>query len=359
MWVTGDFQPVPQPDNTCGLLQRFRDAANAVERQARGTSSCLASLPLDAYLAAAGRLDPLTYAAEIPAAQRALLRRVRTRFGKAAAHTYNRLALLRLTEARLASEAFASLPSGVRERSLAWFERMAQELEADSETWEALEEASPASWNLRFDFAVAAGRMLPVGGAWVVESRRLPLRRLFGRPTADSDSLARVRRKTLRRAASLFRRLPGIRGAKDRLLHQVRERLGQNATLFVIHTAGKYRRGFTAAQQRTAFFNVADLLRSRPDHLGLYRRSWFLDPQVARIEPRLAFLVAEPLEHGATFGLWGPIDAADRREILAYSPARRAAFEAGTYRPEVWAYLWRREDLLGWAASESHGSGTP
>jgi hypothetical protein len=331
-----------------------------VERQSREISPCLASFPLDDYLAAAGRLDPLTYAAEIPAAQRATLRRVRTRWGHAAAHAYNRLALLRLTQARLASEAFHRLPPTVRERSLAWFERMAQELEADSGPWEAIEDDTSASWNLRFDFAVAAGRMLPVGGAWVVESRRMPLGRLFGRPTGNRDdhpAAARQVRRLFRRAAALARPVPGAQGALERLLDRARERLGQNATLLVIHTAGKYRRGFTEAQQSAAFLNVADLLRSRPDHLGLYRRSWFLDPQVARIEPRLAFLVAEPLEHGARYGRWGPIDADDRREILAYSPARRAAFQAGTYRPEVWAYLWRREDLLRWAAARSGGSG--
>jgi len=94
---------------------------------------------------------------------------------------------------------------------------------------------------------------------------------------------------------------------------------------------------------------VAELLAMRPQWLGLVSGSWFYDPVLARISPRLSYLADTPLRGGA-FRVRLGASAEDARLATATSPTRRALVESGSYVPTRWLLVWPRKPLLAWAA---------
>lgn len=118
-----------------------------------------------------------------------------------------------------------------------------------------------------------------------------------------------------------------------------------------IHTHTPMLSGFTEPGWRRCYQLAAALLRARPRALGVVGGSWFYDPAVARISPRLAYLSDLPLAAGA-FRVRIGASAEDRALATATSPSRRALAEAGRYTPEKWQLVWPREALLDWAERE-------
>lgn len=104
-------------------------------------------------------------------------------------------------------------------------------------------------------------------------------------------------------------------------------------------------RHFNAEGRERCYRLVAKLLERWPDSRGLMGLSWYYDPAVARISPRLAYLREVPLQGGALFLPAGcGRDAA--AGAIATSRTRRRLYEAGEYRPTWYLMVWARQDLL-------------
>ena len=312
----------------------------------------LDALPLPAYVDAAAEFDPYDHSEARPARQYAMLGAVAERFGTEAAVGMHRLGLVQLALRRVRSPELAQWPESVRLLTLAWLARLAEDVIEKPAAWFDPDGGDRLQlYGVVQDFAVAAGRALPAGGAWIIERRRMNDNLLFpswqtpeSRPGQAPS--ADLRSALLRMASGLRLRTP-LRALRRR----VAEARGRYADYYVIHTANRYRRHFTPRHLDTAYRNIALLLHANPDVTGIYRQNWFLDPAIANFDPRLAFLIDVPRRHGAIIRRLGPIGARRPAEIAAFSKARREQLEAGAYEPAEWAYLWPRERVLEWASA--------
>jgi hypothetical protein len=118
---------------------------------------------------------------------------------------------------------------------------------------------------------------------------------------------------------------------------------------FRIHTEKRYLRHFHEAGWDAFYLRVAALLPAHPQVRGVVGTSWFFDPQLDVISPRLTYL-RKPLERGA-FLVPGRTGAFDIASATVNSEARRQLFEQGRYVPVPQTLVWPRNELLHWARS--------
>ncbi len=209
--------------------------------------------------------------------------------------------------------------------------------------------------DLKMDFAVCTGRATPVGGAWIVEHRRLVREKLFndtvhrGVAGAEKKSSFYESVKQLASRLGMLDSLINLRGKWYSLT-------GRYGDYLVIHTANRYRRYFSDKHLDSAYRNIALLLRQDSKLLGLYRSSWFLDPKVVEMEPKLSFLARTPIQQGAIYGPVKAIEDRDIEAVLRRSPVRTAAYDRGDYHPWKWGYLWGREELLAWSGQDAQST---
>ncbi|AYG94070.1 hypothetical protein D8I30_01885 [Brevundimonas naejangsanensis] len=93
---------------------------------------------------------------------------------------------------------------------------------------------------------------------------------------------------------------------------------------------------------------AAALLRTRPDLAGVIGSSWFFDPPLETISPRLTYLRTTPMNNGAFMVHQGGGHIHDER-ASASSPTRRAMIEKGEYSACSWLLCWPRKPLIAWA----------
>lgn len=103
---------------------------------------------------------------------------------------------------------------------------------------------------------------------------------------------------------------------------------------------------FNQAGRQQCYRLVARLLESWPDARGLIGTSWYYDPEVGRISPRLAYLHDEPASVNACFVDMGEHPDA-RASALSRSATRVQLAQAGLYRPRNYMMIWTRADILG------------
>lgn len=90
---------------------------------------------------------------------------------------------------------------------------------------------------------------------------------------------------------------------------------------------------------------VTELLEHWPENRGLMGISWYYDPKVQAISPRLAYLREAPERSGALFlpAGSGP-DAING--ATSTSTTRRTLYEQGQYSPTRYLMAWCRSDLM-------------
>lgn len=90
---------------------------------------------------------------------------------------------------------------------------------------------------------------------------------------------------------------------------------------------------------------VAQLLLRWPESRGLMGLSWYYDPAVAGISPRLAYLREVPERAGALL-----LPAGGGADVvggaIATSPTRKRLYEEGRYQPARYLMAWSRHDIL-------------
>jgi len=116
-----------------------------------------------------------------------------------------------------------------------------------------------------------------------------------------------------------------------------------------IHTDSRDLADFNEAGWDLCYRRIADFLTLNPDIAGMWGASWFYDPQLVGISPRLAYLQARPLARGAIAVRLGEGEIHTRRAAQA-SPTRAGLIARGDYRPVCYALFWPRKALIAWAA---------
>lgn len=93
---------------------------------------------------------------------------------------------------------------------------------------------------------------------------------------------------------------------------------------------------------------VAELLRLHPNVKGLVGTSWFYDPVVPKISPRLAFLPQQQIEMGAFCFKHGS-GTFEIENATKTSPTRRKLYEEGRYLPTSYSWILPRDRLIKWS----------
>ncbi len=115
-----------------------------------------------------------------------------------------------------------------------------------------------------------------------------------------------------------------------------------------VHTESRHLADFNEAGWDRAWTTAAAILKRRPHMAGMIGSSWFYDPPLERISPRLAYLRLNPLKGGAFMVHQGPGEIHTQRAATA-SPTRAALIEKGEYVARSWIMAWPREALIRWA----------
>lgn len=123
-------------------------------------------------------------------------------------------------------------------------------------------------------------------------------------------------------------------------------------TWFRPHTESRYVDEFNDLGWQNCYREVAELLKLHPSVAGMVATSWFYDPALSEVSPRLAYLRQLPVDNGAMLVRHGTTDF-DVQSATATSPTRRALYEAGKYKPVCCSILWDRRDLISWASNPS------
>nr|MDP3368574.1 hypothetical protein [Brevundimonas sp.] len=115
-----------------------------------------------------------------------------------------------------------------------------------------------------------------------------------------------------------------------------------------VHTESRELSDFNEAGWDRAWATAAEICKRRPEMAGMLGSSWFYDPPLETISPRLAYLRLNPLKHGAFMIHQGPGDIHTQRAATS-SPTRAALIEKGEYTARSWIVAWPRAALIKWA----------
>jgi hypothetical protein len=107
---------------------------------------------------------------------------------------------------------------------------------------------------------------------------------------------------------------------------------------------------FNPSGWERCYLRIAELLVSDPGVLGVCGTSWWFDPQLEEVSPRIAF-IRSLLESNGARVFNRDEDEVATRSALANSKQRQEVYANGRYRPTDYLLVWARKDLLAWAAN--------
>lgn len=114
------------------------------------------------------------------------------------------------------------------------------------------------------------------------------------------------------------------------------------------HTESRDLSDFNEAGWDRLWTAAAQICKNRPGMAGVLGSSWFFDPPLEGISPRLAYLRLNPLKNGAFMVHQGPGEVHSQRAATS-SPTRAALIKKGEYTPRSWILAWPRAALIRWA----------
>lgn len=115
-----------------------------------------------------------------------------------------------------------------------------------------------------------------------------------------------------------------------------------------VHTESRELSDFNEAGWDRAWATAAEICKRRPEMAGMLGSSWFYDPPLEQISPRLAYLRLNLLRHGAFMVHQGPGEIHTQRAATS-SPTRAALIEKGEYTARSWIVAFPRAALIRWA----------
>lgn len=105
---------------------------------------------------------------------------------------------------------------------------------------------------------------------------------------------------------------------------------------------------FNPAGWTACFVRMAEVLALNPTVCGITGISWFYDPKVAAISPRLAYLQVTQTQNGAFLANMGT-DEHHVQNATVRSAARKALYDEGKYLPTCYLVAWPSRPLIEWA----------
>ena len=115
---------------------------------------------------------------------------------------------------------------------------------------------------------------------------------------------------------------------------------------YQIHTHTPMLSEFNEHSWNDSYIRIAEMLEKYKTIKGVFRASWFCDPELVNISPRLMYLQKTPVENGAKLFYIGE----DRTgNAFAKSKTRLKLYNEGKYKPKKYLLVWPRKELIKWA----------
>lgn len=227
---------------------------------------------------------------------------------------YHKYILLNLMERNQPGLEGDPLPESVQILIKNWYRRVIEEFDSNDDIYYSYENDAFLK-----DLGVCSQRLIPIGGAWVVEVSGISRRFLI--KLSLKDWLC---------SFFFFLKMRGFR------------------PFYQIHTVFNLTHRFTEKEREKGYYNIALLLKQNKQIRGMFASSWLYDPEVGKISPKLKYLVKTPMANGARCFLVGPSQA-DTNGALFKSSTRRRLYAQGKYTPTAYIKIWPRQDLIHWA----------
>jgi hypothetical protein len=125
-------------------------------------------------------------------------------------------------------------------------------------------------------------------------------------------------------------------------------RLGGFKPFFQIHTHSFNLDTFNEEGWNDCYRCCAELYTLHPGCLGMFGSSWFYDPALEQVSPRLGYLRKIPLTGGAHL-LYVCSDGDAVTNATEKSGTRKRLYEEGRYLPKVYMLIWGRKQQTAWA----------
>ncbi|MHC4203330.1 MAG: hypothetical protein ACYSTT_01660 [Planctomycetota bacterium] len=243
---------------------------------------------------------------------------IKSQYGTHALSLYLKLALCCFINDSLERLSHKKLPDEILNLYHEWFEWVLEDFSKQPDDY-----YDNRCQSFALDVMTCSLRSIPVGGAWIAEIRSVGLRPFFS---------------------------GGVKQFFSYLYYIIFKARGFSPYL-TTHTAARTLRHFNEHQMNLSYLRIVELMKLNPRIKGFYRRSWFLDPNLEDISPKLGYLRKVPLQNGAKLFVAGSTKQ-DIKYALAVSCTRRRLYDEGKYLPTGYAYIWPRKEFLLYAAKD-------
>jgi len=237
---------------------------------------------------------------------------IKSQYGTHALAIYLKLALCCFIDDSLERLSHKKLPNEILHLYHQWFEWVLEDFSKQPDDYYDYQCKSFA-----LDVMICSLRCIPVGGAWIAEIRSIGRRPFYK---------------------------GGVKQFFSYLYFIIFKAHGFSPYL-TTHTAERTLRHFNEHEMNLVYLRIAELMKLNPRIKGFYRRSWFLDPKLEDISPKLGYLIKVPLQNGAKLFAAGSTKQ-DIKYALAVSRTRRRLYKEGKYLPTGHAYIWPRKEFL-------------
>jgi hypothetical protein len=125
-------------------------------------------------------------------------------------------------------------------------------------------------------------------------------------------------------------------------------RMRNNYPYYQTHVDSRCLSEFTEEGWSKCYLRIAEMLKRNEYIRGITSGSWFYDPIVGKISPRLNYLTKMPLSNGAKLFRVGTSES-DVKNATLTSETRRNLYLTGKYHPTGYVMIWMRDDIIKWA----------
>ena len=279
-----------------------------------GLSGIIGLAATETLLRAVSRLDRTQHYKYFPPAFQRAIAEVAQKYDEAVARQALSFSMWNALVETLRSDSLQLLPIRIQRHQLVQFRRIL-DAQYESDDWLSLE-----SDLFHKDFGIASLRLYAAAAQLVDPACGVPRSVVF--------------RAGILRIPAAVAAIASVKGFSP---------------MFQIHTHLRYLDEFNVEGWNECYRACADLYSVHPTSLGMYGGSWFYDPVVSSISPRLSYLSVVPKSGGAHF-LLGARQGHFVDDAISTSPSRRKLFEEGKYNPRSFYMIWGRHDQSAWAA---------
>lgn len=115
---------------------------------------------------------------------------------------------------------------------------------------------------------------------------------------------------------------------------------------YQIHTHTPLLGDFNEQGWLECYIRISEMLIKHQEIKGVFRASWFCDPDLVKISPRLGYLHKMPVDNGAKVFY---IQEDKTGNPFVKSKTRLKLYKKGQYRPKTYLLVWPRKELIKWA----------